>query len=84
MNRNLENKNILSFFLRNLAEMIDNDRITNSQMQRVGEFYMYYLFQESQRKGSRKRRIKHCEKDIKKFIFLGWYIYNKILKNETL
>jgi len=80
-----ENKNILTLFLRNLADLIESDNISKSQLQQVGEFYMSYSF-----KGQVKRD-KYCKhtsskskKDLQKFIFLGWYVYNKILNNETL
>ena len=37
---------LLPPFLRNLADKIENKRLTDKQMQQVGEFFMSYLFEE--------------------------------------
>jgi hypothetical protein len=88
-----QNKKIISLFLRNLAYMIDDDRLTQLQLRMVSEFYMMYLFKEEvetghQNKSCRRKNVKKIhspsQKEFEKFVFLGWYIYNKILNNETV
>jgi hypothetical protein len=81
-----QNKKI-SLFLRNLAYMIDDNRLTQLQLRMVSEFYMMYLFKEEVVGGGRKKVRKihsPSQKEFEKFVFLGWYIYNKILNNETV
>jgi hypothetical protein len=90
--------NQLSVFLRGIADLIDSQTISQSELQLVGEFYMSYIFAEQVRQDNKKnvssRKKKGCRhpdesiknetKEFQKFLFLGWYIYNKILKDETL
>jgi hypothetical protein len=86
----LKNTQLLSPFLRDLASNIDNGKISDELLQLVGEFYMSYLFAEQVRNDNKKKRRKRPtkrnsdDKELQKFLCLGWYIYNKILKDETL
>jgi hypothetical protein len=69
----------LTVFLRDIADSIEDDSIEPSDKQRVGEFYMQYKF---------KNMINDInssdidEKDMIKFLVLGWYIYCVVLKNK--
>ena len=98
----MEHKNTLTLFLRELADLVEKDKINGSQLRCIGEFYISYLFKEEVRRDhgtsgtsrtngtSRKRSgncnhmSSHSKKEMQKFIFLGWYVYNKILNNESL
>ena len=115
----MEHKNTLTLFLRELADLVERDKINGSQLRCIGEFYMSYLFKEEVRRdnygtngtsrtngtsltsltsltsrtsrtsrtnGTRscKHGSSHSKKEMQKFIFLGWYVYNKILNNESL
>lgn len=88
----MQHKNTLIVFLRELAELVERDKISGSQLRCIGEFYMSYLFKEEVRRDnygtsrtrSCKNRSSHSKKEMEKFIFLGWYVYNKILNNESL
>lgn len=57
-------------FLRNLADSIENNTISEVELRKVSEFYMSLLF--SQKIASSP------EKDHMKFLILGWYIYNQL------
>jgi hypothetical protein len=69
----------ITVFLRDIANSIENDSIEPCDKQRVGEFYMQYKF---------KNMINDInssdidEKDMIKFLVLGWYIYCVVLKNK--
>ena len=69
----------LPVFLRNLADSIDNKTILPQQMQKIGEFYMSYLFQEQAIKDNNEdssgQLSEYTHEDIVKFVILGWYIY---------
>ena len=93
----MEHKNTLTLFLRELADLVEKDKINGSQLRCIGEFYMSYLFKEEVRRDngtsrasrtsrtrSCKHKSSHSKKEMQKFIFLGWYVYNKILNNESL
>lgn len=69
-------------FLRKLADKIENNTILPEELKSVGDFFIKHEF------------IKHMEvennnnefskDELMKFICLGWYIYNCILKNESI
>lgn len=70
----MDNK-ILSTFYRELADSIDNDQIDEDGLKDLGEFYMSYNFY-----NNIEQNIE--EKEFKKFLVLGWYIYSMILSNN--
>lgn len=87
----IDARQLLAPFLRYLADNIDTGKMTDEKLQLIGEFYMSYLFAEEVKKDNKiRRKQKHQAteenelKELQKFVCLGWYIYNKILKNETL
>lgn len=65
-------------FLRNIADSIENDEIEPQDKQRVGEFFMEYNFKNTL---TNINSSDIEEKDIIKFLVLGWYIYC-VLKNK--
>ena len=83
-----EQDKILPEFLRQLADNIENNKLDSSQLQSVGEFYVSYLFNEDTTTQDTNNTIENrdeemCDKDFKKFLAFGWYIYNKIVINEV-
>ena len=60
---------LLTTFLRTLATDIENDKLTEQQLQQVGEFFMTFLFLKDNKKS---------DKDFMKFITMGWYVYNNL------
>lgn len=72
-------------YLFNEEVRMDNERVNERVNDRVNERV---------RRGKNKRcnrnpnpnpsSPRNHRKELDKFMFLGWYVYNKILKNETL
>ena len=80
----------LAPFLKNLAQSIEEGRLLPRQLQRVGEFFMSYQFQEqaikdgdntseSDTSESRTSSRKFSKSDLMKFIVMGWHVYSCIL-----
>jgi hypothetical protein len=75
----------LAPFLRNLAQSIEEGRLLPRQLQRVGEFFMSYQFQEQAIKDgdntseSDTSKQKFSKSDLMKFIVMGWHVYSCIL-----
>lgn len=64
---------LLATFLRKLADSIDEKKLTDQQLCRIGEFFMSFIFKE------KMKEDKHKEDDFLKFITLGWWVYTQIL-----
>ena len=76
-------------FLRNLATSIEEKKLLPQQLQRIGEFFMAYKFQEQAIADGNNTTTDETdyeinEEDFMKFLILGWYIYVCILKNKSL
>lgn len=80
MEFNDENNKKIINFLRNLANNIENKTIDDKLLQHIGEFYMSVLFKEEIDKVDSSIE----EKDLVKFLTVGWYIYNIILKEKEI
>lgn len=76
---NSETKQNLILFFKNLANDIENDNLNEKQLQSSGEFCMSYSIQNEI---DNDQNIDMSEKDLIKFLFLGWYMYNIILKDN--
>jgi hypothetical protein len=57
-------------FLRNLADRIESNTLSEEDLRKVSEFYMSHLFAEKIASTSKK--------DYMKFLILGCYIYNQL------
>jgi len=64
--------NDLIIFLRNIADSIEQKTIDKYHLQSIGEFFMSYQFQNTHIKDN------FSQKELFKFIVMGWYIYNVI------
>jgi hypothetical protein len=74
----------LSLFLRNIADMLDSNKLNNKELKLIGEFYMSYKFQNTVIDKLDNEDLKDLEEsDFIKFLILGWYIYCVILKDEN-
>ena len=76
MNFSEENNKKIIDYLRHVANLIENKEINEKTLQSAGEFYMKDLFMNEIEKVD-------CtieEKDMVKFLILGWYIYNFIIE----
>jgi len=69
----------LAPFLRYLADSLEKNTLSPEQTQRIGEFFMSYLFAEEV-----KNDVEPPEDDFKKFVVLGWYVYKQILNDNPL
>jgi len=82
----------LAGFLRSLADRIDQKTLTQEQLQRVGEFFMSYQFQEQAIKddenmgeeGDEESQGEVTREDLIKFLSIGWYVYCILLSDRTL
>ena len=78
----------LAPFLRNLAQSIEENRLLPRQLQRVGEFFMSYQFQEQAIKDGDNtdenitNGRKFNKSDLMKFIVMGWHVYSCILDDK--
>uniref|UniRef100_A0A6C0DZV2 Uncharacterized protein n=1 Tax=viral metagenome TaxID=1070528 RepID=A0A6C0DZV2_9ZZZZ len=75
MNFSEENNKKIIEHLRNIADLIENNEIDEKTLQSAGEFYMKQLFIDE----IEKTDCTIEEKDMLKFLILGWYIYNFII-----
>tara|TARA_Y100000389_G_C17341054_1_gene453356 strand:- start:288 stop:554 length:267 start_codon:yes stop_codon:yes gene_type:complete len=74
-------------FLRNLADGIENKTIAPQQLQSIGEFFMSYQFREQAIKDSDtsiEEETQFNKEEIIKFVSLGWYVYQVLLKKDRL
>ncbi len=74
-------------FLRNLADDIESNTIVPEQLRSIGDFFMSYKFQEQALKDSQSDDTKvprPTPDELTKFLFMGWYIYQLILKKEHI
>jgi hypothetical protein len=76
---NSETKQNLILFFKNLADDIENDNLNEKQLRSSGEFCISYSIQNEI---DSDQNIDMSEKDLIKFLFLGWYMYNIILKDN--
>jgi hypothetical protein len=75
-------------FLRNLADSIEKGNLLPKQLQKIGEFFMAYQFQEQSIKDKdlTGENLDHqfSKKELMKFIVMGWHIYSCILKENEI
>jgi hypothetical protein len=75
----IENKKI-SDFLRDLADDIDNNSIDDKSLENIGQFYMGYKLN---KEIDNTPNASLDEKDLVKFLLVGWYIYRVILRERS-
>jgi hypothetical protein len=80
MDFSIENNKKIIDFLRNTADLIEKNEIDEQSFQLAGEYYMRYLCKTEIDEVDAKIE----EKDLVKFLTVGWYIYNIILKEKNL
>ena len=74
-------------FLRDLTLSLENKKLCSRQLQRVGEFFMSYQFQEQamqDKDESSPEPVKFSHAELIKFLSLGWYVYQVILQDGSL
>ena len=74
-------------FLRNLADNIESNSVVPEQLRSIADFFMSYKFQEQALKDSQADDTKVSSPtpdELTKFLFMGWYIYQLILKKQHI
>lgn len=76
-------------FLRELADSIESKEVVPQQLRSIGDFFMSYKFQEQALKDSQIDSDKPSPGNVSpteltKFLFMGWYIYQVLLRSEKL
>jgi hypothetical protein len=69
-------------FLKNLTNLLETNKITSSQLQCLGEFYMTYTLLEKENETCFEDNEDIDSKEVIKFLTLGWYFY-KVLKTQN-
>lgn len=64
-----------STFLRKIADKLEENSLTELELKLVSEFFMEYNFVNREQK---EIEDDISDKDFRKFLSLGWYIYNNI------
>jgi hypothetical protein len=65
----METNIILTNFLKELTLEIENKTISETDLQKIGEFYMSFLYE-------KKQNNNLDITDFYKFLIMGWYIYS--------
>jgi len=73
---------ILVPFLRDLANQLENKSLVTRQVQKIGEFFMSYKFDEELERNN-KEEDEISQADMMKFFFLGWHVYANLLKDKV-
>lgn len=63
-------------FLRILADDIENQNVSQEELQRTGEFYMSYKLNSQIDSDD-----EFSDAEFKKFFTLGWYVYTHVLRD---
>ena len=73
-------------FLRNLATSMERKQLQPEQLGRIGEFFMSYHFWEQADKDNEQEDSEEdiSKEEFLKFLFLGYYVYRVILKDQHL
>jgi len=73
-------------FLRNLADSVESKKLAPQQLQSIGDFFMSYQFQEQAIKDKDNSGFssQYTHTELIKFLSLGWYVYQVLLREETL
>ena len=66
-------------FYKNIVEDLENENVSSKYQHILGEMMREYIY-------FRKYKKNLDDKNLQKYLFLGWYIYNclEINKNENL
>ena len=71
--------NELISFLTDMKEKLQNEQISDDELEIMGEFYMLCKFKQE----FTQMKAEVDEKDLVKFLMLGWYFYCILQKKEA-
>ena len=66
-------------FLKDITNSLEKAELSPRQLKTIGEFLMEYQFGEEHN----DEQMVFNEKDLRKFMFLGWYIYAKLSESQV-
>lgn len=67
-------------FLREVADLLDEDKLPETYKRIVSEFYMKYKFFDT----CLKTDVETEDQQLLKFLSLGWYIHTQLLPKFTI
>lgn len=73
------NKHDLKMFLNDMSTKLENEQISTEELEMLGEFYMLCKF----KKEYSLVKDELDEKDMIKFLVLGWYFYCILQKKKA-
>ena len=83
-------QSLLTFF-KNLTCSLERGELCQRQLSTLGEFFMAYQFQEQVHKDNQtdseetqKDREDYTRSEMIKFLSLGWYVYQFLLRDQSL
>lgn len=80
-----QNENVeLILFLRNLSDLIERKELLPSQLKSVSDFFLSYTFKEQNLVDESNFEENFDKQDLIKFVSLGWYVYQILLKDNEL
>ena len=72
----------LSNFFLQLSKDVEDDKLSDTKMKLLQEFYMSYMFKNQYQTDLESENPKETEdmtdEDFKKFLTMGWYVYSCI------
>jgi len=74
-------------FLRDLANSLEANQLSNKQLENIGDFFMSYQFQEQARRDddqSIPTVVQYTNAELVKFVSMGWYIYQLLQRDQSL
>jgi len=72
--------------MKEITQSLEREELCPRQLQSVGEFFMSYQFQERAAQDSDESipDTRFSKSELIKFMSLGWYVYQILLRQETL
>lgn len=77
---NLEHRQKLGNFLRKIADEIDNEKMSNQNLDKIKEFYTDYSLN-NYSLDSKFEISEYNENELMKFFTAGWFFYNNIIQD---
>lgn len=68
-------------FLDEIKEKINSNELSDEKLELIFQFYIFYKFNSHEEQMTSENN--YSEKDIIKFLTLGWWIYHNIEKNKN-
>lgn len=73
---------ILPPFFRDLADKIEKNDVSSTQLQKTGEFFMSWLYDTENVEKDKEDKSSFTQEDFRKFVTLGWYVYTHLMEKN--